>query len=41
MKKENSAIVITCIIAAVVLIIAILILGKSGSRIDLMNQKRQ
>jgi uncharacterized protein YggE len=31
MKKENSAIVITCIIAAVVLIIAVLVLGRTGS----------
>jgi uncharacterized protein YggE len=31
MKKENSAIVITCIIAAVVLIIAVLILSRTGS----------
>ena len=31
MKKENSAIVITCIIAAVVLIIAIMFLSRSGS----------
>lgn len=31
MKKENSAIIITCIIAAVVLIIAILALNRFGS----------
>ncbi|MCX6750875.1 MAG: SIMPL domain-containing protein [Candidatus Pacearchaeota archaeon] len=31
MKKENSAIVITCIIAAVVLIVAIMFLSRSGS----------
>jgi len=31
MKKENTAIVVTCIIAGVVLLIALLILGRTGS----------